>query len=293
MKQPFYLILPLLFLLFGCSITKLQEKGEVEPQNFHSKLTFKTYKGVIGFEGSVNGDIKTFLFDTGADFCLLQRDSIVGKKSNFSGASKRKMKLGNERLESLVIGGIKFINTHALNGDFVGLKEQVPNFGGLIGQSIIQKANWLIDYPNKLIEISNRSLVDNTYKEIETIRDNGNNPYTFIEVNGKRYKVVIDLGSTSTLNLPKDSQFAKDIMNLIDLNENSRERYTLGGLQNITEKIGVIPTVKLGGFDFSNVDVNINTSSQPRIGINFFKDYLIYIDNSNGGIFKLKKGVVE
>jgi hypothetical protein len=48
------------------------------------------------------------------------------------------------------IGHVTFLNTVALNGNLSGLKEQVSDFGGVIGQPIINKANWLIDYPNKL-----------------------------------------------------------------------------------------------------------------------------------------------
>lgn len=100
--------------------------------------------------------------------------------------------------------------------------------------------------------------------------------------------MIIDFGSSSAINLPKDSKLAKELINTIELSDNERERYTLGGLQTIKEKVGVVPKVQLGSFEFDNVDVNINTSSQPRIGISFFKDFIIYIDNSNGG-YKIKR----
>jgi len=63
--------------------------------------------------------------------------------------------------------------------------------------------------------------------------------------------------------------------------ENSRERYTVAGIETITERIGTVPLLKLGATEFRNVTVNINQSSQVRLGIGFFKDYMIYIDNLN------------
>lgn len=293
MKYRKPIILLLLFLQLGCSVTRLQKQGNVEPGYFYSKIEFVTYKSVICLDVNIDGEVKRFLFDTGADLSVLQRDSIVGKTSQYSGASKRKMELGTEIVASMKIGNVNFADTYALSGNMVGLKEQVPGFGGLIGQSIIQKANWLIDYPGRQMEISNRNLAGASFGEIKTIRRKGNSPYTFLEMNGHRYKVVIDLGSSSTINLPEDSKFAKDVAQTIELTENSRERYTLGGLQTIREKKGTIPKVRLGAFEFENVEVNINTSSQPRIGMKFFGDYLIYIDHSNGGVYKLKKSGVK
>lgn len=292
MKKQYLLMILIFFLFLGCSITKLHQEGTVAPVDFYSKFSFETYKGVIGFNVDIDGETKFFLFDTGADLSLIQRDSIIGKKDNFSGASKRKMELGRELITSIRIENIDFKNTHALNGDMIGLKEQIPNFGGLIGQPIIHKANWLIDYPNKQIELSSRELGDKSFKEIELVRENGNNPYTFLEMNGKKYKVVIDFGSSSIINLPTGSQFAKDVIKSIKLSKNTRKRYTLGGLQQIQEKVGIIPEIKLGEFEFKNVDVNINNSSQPRIGIKFFKDFKIYIDNSNENI-KLKENIKD
>lgn len=274
-------------ILSNCSVTKLQKQGSVEPDDFYSKLDFATKKTVIVLRGELNGKTRNFLFDTGADISVIQRDTTVGKISKYSGASKRKMKLGKEVLESLELSGVKFLNTRAVNGDLVGLKEQIPDFGGIIGQSVINKANWLIDYPNKQLEISNRELSDDSFKSLEIQREHGA-PYTFLTINGKQYKVIIDFGSSSAINLPKNSRFAKELANMIDLRDNERKRYTLGGLQTIIEKVGVIPKVRLGDFEFENVDVNINTSSQARIGISLFKDYVIYIDNLNNE-YKLKK----
>lgn len=290
MKYVNLLVIPVLFLAMSCTVSsRLQKKGTVSPEVFSSNFTFETHKGVIGVDVDISGKKKRFLFDTGADLTLVQKDSIQGKTAKYIGASKRKMELGRTLLDTLTIHNIHFKHIYALEGDMVGLKEQIPNFGGILGQSIINKANWLIDYPQRQMRVSSQNLVDETFTEIEIRRQNGGNPYTFLEMDGRHYKVVIDLGSTSTINLPVDSKFGKAVMSSVELTEYTRDRYTLGGLQTITEKVGVIPKVRLGEFELDNVEVNINISSQPRIGIKFFEEFLIYIDHSQGGTFKLKK----
>ncbi|MBD0851955.1 pepsin/retropepsin-like aspartic protease family protein [Maribacter arenosus] len=274
------------FLSFSCSVIKNQKKGKVLPQNFNFETEFTTVKSVIILPFEIDGIPKNFLFDTGADYSLIQRDSTIGRTGNYNGASNRKMKLGNEYVKSMKIGNIEFQNTFAGNGNLEGLKEQISNFGGIIGQPIISKANWLIDYPNKTLRISNENLVDNTFQTIQIKREGGT-PYTFISINGIEHKVVIDFGSSSEFNLPKESKLAKQFLQQYDFEDNERERYTLGGLQAIKEKVGIAPLIKLGDMDFKNVNTTINVSSQPRIGIRFFKDCEIYIDNLNNS-YKIK-----
>jgi len=282
-----FLILVLLVNIFGCSVTKIQKEGTVFPENFDFETEFTTQKSTIILPVEINGVLKNFLFDTGADFNVIQRDSTLGKVSNIGGASKRKAKMGEEYVQSMKIGNVDFKNTFAKNGDLTGLKEQIPNFGGLIGQSIINKANWLIDYPNKKLRISNQNLADSSFKTIQIISEDGV-PYTFISINETIYKVIIDFGSSSEFNLPKESKLARKLLELYDFDENIRDRYTLGGLQTIKEKVGIVPLIKLGSLDFKDVKTTMNVSSQPRIGIGFFKDCIIYIDNHENN-YKIKK----
>ncbi|MBT8188570.1 MAG: hypothetical protein KJO73_12845 [Croceitalea sp.] len=277
----------ILFLSLNCSVTKNQTSGSVTPENFNQQIEFTTLKTVMILPFVIDGVPKNFLFDTGADLSIIQRDSTIGETRNFNGASNRKMRLGQENVNSMKLGEIDFRNTMAGNGDLVGLKEQISNFGGIIGQPIISKANWLIDYPNKKLLVSNKNLVDETFKTIRIKRE-GVSPYTYIAINGKKHKVIIDFGSSSEFNLPKDSKLARQLLQLYDFEDNERRRYTLGGLQTITEKIGILPLIKLGDLEFENVKTTINISSQPRIGIGFFKDCIVYIDNLDDS-YKIKK----
>lgn len=281
------LITIFLFFTLGCSLTKNQKKGSVFPEEFDYETEFTTLKTILIIPAKINEVTKNFLFDTGADLNVIQRDSTFGKISEVSGASNRKMKMGEENVPSIKIGDVEFKNTFAQNGNLVGLKEQIPNFGGILGQPAISKANWLIDYLNKKIRISNQNLVDNSFKTIRIKRERGA-PYTYISINGTEYKVIVDLGSSSEFSLPKESKLAKQLLLKYKFEDNERERWTIGGSQIIKEKVGVIPLVKLGDIEFKDVSTKINVQSQPRIGVGFFKDCIIYIDNLEGN-YKIKK----
>ncbi len=281
------LILLVGFLTTSCSVTKKQLQGSVSPKDFTSEMDFTTIKSVIVLPVEINGTTKNFLFDTGADLTLIQRDSILGKTEKINGASNKKIKIGNEVIKSFKIGDVDFRNTVAWNGNLEGLKEQVPNFGGIIGQPIISKVNWLIDYPNKKIHFSNKNLVNSSFRPIEIKRESGA-PYIKLIIDGEEYKAIIDLGSSATFSIPKGSKLAKRIASKYTFQDNEREIYSVGGLQKVKEKIGVIPLIKIGNINFPNVETNIRATSQLRIGNNFFKEYQVYIDNVKNN-YSLKK----
>lgn len=284
---------PLLFLLilFSCSVTNYQKKGTVNPKNFNYETAFTTLKTVIIFPAEIEGKSKNFYFDTGAQYSIIQRDTLIGSLVNVSGASKRSIEAGSEIVKMFKIGDIEFTNTVAINTDMVGLKEKISNFGGLIGQPIIEKANWLIDYPNKKLKISSKNLADDSFQTIK-IKRKGGSPYTYISINGIEYKVVIDFGSSSEFSLPKESKLAKQLLQQYTFEANERERYTIGGRQTIKEKVGILPVIKIGDIEFKNIQTKINEQSQPRIGIGFFKDYTIYIDNIENN-YKIKKSAEQ
>lgn len=277
----------LILLLFSCSVTHYQKQGTVQPKSYDSETEFTTIKTVMIIPSKINGVSKNFFFDTGAQYSMIQRASIIGSKMTLDGASNRSIETGSELVKSFEIGNVEFVGTVASNSDMVGLKEQIPNFGGIIGTPIINKANWLIDYPNKKLRISNKNLADETFETIK-IKRKGGSPYTYITINGNEYKVVIDFGSSSEFSLPKESKLAKQLLQQYSFEDNERERYTLGGLETIKEKVGIVPLIKLGNIEFKNVSTKIGVQSQPRIGISFFKDYKIYIDNLENS-YKIKK----
>lgn len=277
----------ILLLSFSCSVTKYQKQGTVQPKSFDTETEFTTVKTVMIIPSKINGASKNFFFDTGAQYSIIQRDSTIGSTMTLKGASNRSIKTGSEVVKSFKIQNVEFVGTVASNTDMVGLKEQIPNFGGIIGTPIINKANWLIDYPNKRLRISSKNLADETFDTIK-IKRKGGSPYTYITINGTEYKVVIDFGSSSEFSLPKESKLAKQLLQQYAFEDNERDRYSIGGLQTIKEKVGTVPLVKLGDLEFKNVSTKIGVQSQPRIGISFFKDYIIYIDNLEKS-YKIKK----
>lgn len=276
-----------LLVITSCSVTHLQHEGSVQPHHFYHEMEFETYRSIIVIPVMVKGNSRNFLFDTGANLTILQQDSITGKSATVGGASNRKVEMGHETVDRLQIGKIRFVNTHAINSPLDGLKDSIPNFGGLIGQSVISKANWLIDYTNQKLQIANYHLADSSFQKIRIERKNGS-PYTQIELEGDRYKAMVDLGSSGELTVPTESKLAKQLLSTYAYEEIEKEMYSIGGWQMEKQYLMKIPSIRLGDTEFSNVEVKIKHTSKLRIGIPLFKNHLVYIDNTAGD-YKIKR----
>ena len=258
------------------------KRGKVVPSEFNTTIKISlTSKGTMLVPSQYENTIKNYLFDTGAQLSNIQREQLKGKKVIVRGASNRKIQSGTEVLKSFKIGKVAFKNTFATNSNSEYLNDQIPNFGGIIGRTIIDRANWLIDLPNRTLTLSNKDLSNDRFTDIELILNRNGAPYTMINVDGKSYKSIIDLGSSSMLNVPNTAELATELMASYTFEDRTRDRYTVGGVRTIREKIGIIPAIKIGEIEFKNVEVTINESSQIRVGINLFEGKLIYIDNLN------------
>ena len=124
-------------------------RGQVVPSEFNVTTDITTAKGIVLVPCEYEGEIENYYFDTGAQLSDIQREKLKGKRVSVRGASNRSAESGTEVLKSFKIGEVEFKNTFATNSDSKGLKEQIQNFGGVIGRTIIDKANWLIDLKNQ------------------------------------------------------------------------------------------------------------------------------------------------
>jgi len=235
----------------------------------------------------VDGETRNFLLDTGAQLSLLQTDQAKGKAMTVGGASNRTVTLYRHKVSSMRIGDVSFKKVNVLNGDFTGLKEQIPNFGGLIGQSVLNKANWKIDYPNRMLEVSNEPLAIDSMHTIPIFRSGGS-PHVDISIAGTTYRAIIDLGSSAKgLNIPDDHPLAERLLDKFTFEGNQRNIYSMGGLQTVEEQVGTLPFLYLSAVVFKDVPVDIRNSSDLRLGMNFFKDCILVIDNDEG-VYRLK-----
>lgn len=270
----------------GCSVKMYQNKGLITPQSNSTKLDFSTNKTVIILPVMLDGSIKNFAFDTGAELTVVQKEVTTGIKIKATGADGKKVKIGTGTVDLFKISDVEFKNIYSFNANMDYLTKKIPNFGGIIGQSIICKANWLIDYSKNKIEFTDKTIETMGFETLST--KNIRNPHIDMMIEDEVYSVLIDLGSSVAMTIPENSKLAEKLLAKYTFKDIIREVYRLSGAEIVTEKVAIIPKVKIGNSSFEKVEVNILPSKSLKIGNAFFKDYTIYIDNTNG-VYKIKK----
>lgn len=188
------------------------------------------------------------------------------------------------------LADMEFQKICAKNLNFDYVEKLVPNFGGLIGQAILSKANWLIDYPNKTVKISTKTIENIGYETINL--KNIRKPEIIINIDGENYKAFVDLGSSTALSVLETSPLGKKLAQKITFTEGPKETFTASGVNNETVKRGILTSLKVGNIELKNTSLIMpKTSSVPiRIGMSFFKDCILYLDYSNK-VYKIKKSI--
>lgn len=274
-----------IFLATSCTEYR-QNRGSIVPKNSSTKLTFTTDRSIILLPVLVDGVPKSFLFDTGADFTTLHTEKVTGRSTSVSGADGAKVKVGLGTLDVMKIGESEFRNTFIWKLPMDYLVKNIPNFGGVLGQSSINKANWLIDYTSNTLEFSDKTIETPGFETIKI--KNVKNPIITLTIEGENHQALIDLGASVALTIPKGSALGDKLIEKYKFEDKQRERFVASGVQTIDEKVGVVSKISLGNLAFDGIETNISPSKSIRVGNKFFKDYALYIDNTNGA-YKLKK----
>lgn len=261
------------------------------PEKFYCTREFTTWESVIILPVEIEGKKKNFLFDTGASLTVLNREEPQGRKIKVTGADNRKGEAYMERGVSLNLGEVEFKDFTALNLPMEDFESHVPDLGGLIGQSVINKANWLIDYPHQKITFSSDSLIDESFEKIE-IQEIRSTFYLPLTIAGNEYMAKIDLGSNEALTVPADSELAKIIRDKYDFEETDDWNLSINGLGRALKSTGQVD-LTMGGFEFDSVNTVIKESGKLRVGNKFFQNYIIYLDMMNSAFYIKKYHALE
>ena len=183
--------------------------GTVEPVQFLSETTFDFQQNHIYFKAKINGIEGTFIFDngftvTGLDNDFAARCGIVADSSiTLADANEAEAqgKMGSAGL--IQIAAVNFKDTRVAIIDTDGLPA-CQKVDGFIGSSVINKANWKIDFEQKLLQFSSRPFIDKGLRCAYTV-SRSNRHFIEFKYEGEPFWVHIDLGSSGELELNKDA----------------------------------------------------------------------------------------
>ncbi len=199
----------LLFTTTACSVSNFSRGQLIPASDEPTRIEFSTIEQLIIIEAEINGVTGTFLFDNG--FSLSAVNQSFANRAGVSFTSSANIKDANNQraqtrettVSKVVIGSHQFIDTGFY---LIDTKRFLPchEIDGIIGASIINKANWKIESANKQLQIASKPF-PHVYSPIRLSYSSNNSAFIDLTVKGNVITTKLDFGSNSELRTRRSS----------------------------------------------------------------------------------------
>lgn len=258
---------------FSQNRKQLSKKGYVKQKEYFVEIPFNYVNKHIYIEVIISGKKYNFVFDTGYEVTTI--DSNIAKEIQYkiikevslSGSSFADQKVTLVELPNIAIASLDFEETYGLLQDLSFTKKPATQkIDGIIGNNVMRKSKWQIDYVQKVIRISNK--IENfknlpTAKKIELNNKDWGLGYVAIELNNQKHQFLFDLGSNGEFTA--NHSFVKFL----------KEKDTLLQQEKQTFPVGKI---KIGEIELNDKSITLEKRAGSLLGNAFFENYLLTID---------------
>ena len=258
---------------FSQNRKQLSKKGYVKQKEYFVEIPFNYVNKHIYIEVVISGKKYNFVFDTGYEVTTI--DSNIAKEIQYeiikevslSGSSFADQKVTLVELPNIAIASLDFEETYGLLQDLSFTKNPATQkIDGIIGNNVMRKSKWQIDYVQKVIRISSK--IENfknlpTAKKIELNNKDWGLGYVAIELNNQKHQFLFDLGSNGEFTA--NHSFVKFL----------KEKDTLLQQEKQTFPVGKI---KIGEIELNDKSITLEKRAGSLLGNAFFENYLLTID---------------
>ena len=258
---------------FSQNRKQLSKKGYVKQKEYFVEIPFNYVNKHIYIEVVISGKKYNFVFDTGYEVTTI--DSEIAKEIQYkiikevslSGSSFADQKVTLVELPNIAIASLDFEETYGLLQDLSFTKKPATQkIDGIIGNNLMRKSKWQIDYVQKVIRISSK--IENfknlpTAKKIELNNKDWGLGYVDIELNNQKHQFLFDLGSNGEFTA--NHSFVKFL----------KEKDTLLQQEKQTFPVGKI---KIGEIELNDKSITLEKRASSLLGNAFFENYLLTID---------------
>ena len=286
--------------------TDSKQNPSLEPKLFYTRLkntnqVTDTIPFTLGKDNRIhikgkinNSDTLDFLFDTGANSCVIT-SSIINQKVNLTidgsaenGGADGKAVVGTSSKNTIEINDLKWENVSILSIDY-----QKPSFDAVLGWIAFENKIVEIDY-EKNVMIIHQSLpqLSSEYSKLEFKLIEGL-PYVKLKliINGKESETWFDYDTGSDGMLVVGQKFAKENFFNNELKQIGTTTSVGSAGKEIISKIVMLPKMKIGDFEMYQIPLNIqqqeieNVEYNENIGNKILKRFNTIIDFKNNYIY--------
>lgn len=290
-KQIILVLITILF--YSCSTLKYKKQGFVSNKEYLKEIPFDYINGFIFIPVTIENKDYNFLLDTGAELNLI--DPEIAKELNLkqlrkgtiSNAKESKKGISRVELKNIDIGGVQFQETAGMIWEISKFADLIGcvKIDGLIGNNLMRKTNWQIDYHNKIIYISDKvenfSISSSSKKMIMNSGKSGN-VLLNLNIKNKTKKFTFDTGYNGFIQTGETDFLENDIY---------LTRVGLTGANFNGKKDGEIYYSPLKSFSINNIEFKspsiflIKPSDSSVLGNEFYENFIITIDWKNDYLF--------
>ncbi|MFL9845694.1 aspartyl protease family protein [Flavobacterium rhizosphaerae] len=275
------------------SYTAFKTETDWAATGFYYEIPFEYKQNAIIIKADIGGTLYDFILDTGAGLVIsdeIAREnnlSVVSQRT-IAGANNLRQKVKVVKIDSLKIGKLTFRDYDADAMDYIdsGLTECTVGNGGIIGYKIMQNAAWQINYKKGTISIADGVVgMPNLSKAVRLPLEIKNSiPFVDIKINGKKERVVFDLGYFGSLLLNKKG--FKRYKNLHYVTIEGSYSEGISGRKKDTFKIYKADTVNLGTASYTNKAFAVSDQIVfSLLGNKLIKDFIVTIDYKGSSIY--------
>ena len=289
-------------LLQSCStlkVSKLLKKGSVENTEFLEEIPFSYVNNLIFIDVVINGNSYNFIFDTGAEISVIGehiKNEVDYKNVTSYAVETSTMTSVNQEfvaLEDLTVGSVLFERTGAAIMDishfdaFFGCR----TVDGILGNNLMRKAAWQVDYQNKKIILSDdisKIKISDTAQKLNLDKEDYRNVYVDLVIDGVASTYTFDTGYNGTIK--SDSTLLNEFKAAnADLQYISQEGWATtnvnGRVTGKTYKALGEDIQMEGGILIANQEINFGDQSSALVGNKIFEHYTITLDWDNNAFF--------
>lgn len=296
----FTLFLFITFLSSCFSAQKLQRQGKVLNKNFYKEVPIQNLSDIILIPVRIENETYNFIFDTGAELNVI--DEKIASRLNLKSLRKGKVTSSNNskkeidfvKVSKVTIADIEFAGSVAAVLDLSAIAKYIgcTPIHGIIGNNLMRRANWQIDYKNNLIRLTDDMDKFTISDEVSRLKmdagKNGNILFD-LKIGDNQSKFIFDTGYNGrfkTGRLEALSQF-KHVTSVGTLGAN------IVGEKAGEKHYALVKNLQLQNLDIPKEQIDFENGSSSLIGNKFWKNYLLTIDWKNDELILESSGDIS
>lgn len=258
----------------------LLKTGTLKNRNYYDTISIAKNRFIV-LPTKVDGIDRNLIFDTGADFVILPKDSTKSNiKIELKDSNNKKIIVSANKLNKFYFSKIGISDLYAINMDMS--KPLLCFANGIFGNNVIKASNWIIE-DNQIIITNKKVFLKEKKLDLKFYYFDSNRLHSNILLNGIRIDTcLIDYGGAFDIMLPI-SYFDK-YQNDFQINYSDYQMSSSWGVNGkgpIDSVLNVNCNINFNGIKIDSVNISFRKKSEKRIGLVFLKRFGQVAINSN------------